>query len=91
MQGIQEVGVIVLPAMAFSKIAGIGGHAAQAVFVDQSLQFAAGDQVAPNVVQPHRLAILQQFFQGISGFRGFESFDGFMMLLLKLLDRFRGV
>ncbi len=30
----------------------VGGHAAQAVFVDQALQFAAGEQVAADVVQP---------------------------------------
>ena len=50
----------VLPAMAFSKIVGIGSHAAQAIFVDQALQFAAGEQVAADVVQPHRLAELQE-------------------------------
>ena len=34
----------------------VGGHAAQAVFIDQAAQLAAGDQAAANVVEPHRLA-----------------------------------
>jgi len=42
--------------MAFSKIAGIRSHSAQAVLRDQALQLAALQQVAADVVEPDGLA-----------------------------------
>ena len=59
--------------MAFSKIAGIRRHAAQAVFLDQALEFAAGKQVPTDVVQPHRLAEFLKIFQRVGGFGGFKN------------------
>ncbi len=51
-------------------------HAAQSIFRDQTLQFAAGKQVAADVVQPNRLAEFQKIFERVGGFSGIENSSG---------------
>src|SRR5262245_4243954 len=36
------------------------GDAAEAVLVDEAFELAAGDQAAPDEVEPHRLAVLPE-------------------------------
>lgn len=43
----------------------IGGHALDAVGVDQPLQVALGDEATGEEVQPDGLSVLFQFFDGI--------------------------
>ena len=43
----------------------IRGHPSQSIFLDQTPQFAADDQIASDVVQPDGLAEGCQFFQRI--------------------------
>src|SRR5262249_24597362 len=41
-----------------------------AVFLDQTLQFAARDEIAAYVVEPNRLCKFKEIFQRIDSFRG---------------------
>ena len=59
--------------MAFSKDGRVGSHATKTIFVDEALQFAAGEQVTADVVQPYRLTELQQIFEWIGSFGGFKN------------------
>ena len=74
-QGVQQIVVQLAARDGLFEDGGIRSHAAQAIFVDQALQFAAGEQVAADVVQPHRLAEFQKVFERIGGFGGFENSD----------------
>ena len=47
-----------LPAIAFSKIDGIRGDAAQAVLLDEALELALGDEAAADEVEPDGLILL---------------------------------
>ena len=66
--------------MAFSKIAGLEVMPAQAVFVDQALQFAAGEQVAADVVQPDGLAEILKLVRGLVAFAVSSVPTGFITI-----------
>ena len=51
----------------------IRGHARQSVVVNQALEFAPRHQIAPDVVQPDRLAKSLQLFQRVDGLARFQS------------------
>ena len=51
--------------MAFSKMAGLDVMPLQAVFLNVLFQLTAAEHVAPDVVQPDRLAVVFQFLQWI--------------------------
>ena len=52
---VEEVGVIRAAGDRLLEDGGVGGHPADAVLLDQPLQLAAGDQAAPDVIEPDRL------------------------------------
>src|SRR5262249_9747527 len=74
---LQNVSVIGTAGDSLFKDGRIGGHSTQAIFINQPLEFAAGDQVATNVVEPYRLAKFLQQFEGIflSSLYGFWRFQ----------------
>src|ERR1700692_5146980 len=73
-QRIEEI--LILPASdGFFKNRGIGGHAAEAVLVDQTLQFSARHQIAANVVEPDGLPKSVKLDERIYGFCSFKSAD----------------
>ncbi len=65
----EEVLVVVAACDRLLEDGGIGGDAAQAVFLDQALEVAAFDQVAPYVIEPDRLPVLRDRLKGIHRFR----------------------
>ena len=58
------------------KDRGIGCHPAQAVFIDQALQFAALEQISADVVDPDGLAEGLKLLQRVGGFGGLEGIYG---------------
>src|SRR5205807_2322129 len=76
LQRFQQICVIVAARDCFLEDRGIRRNAPQAIFIDQTLQFAAGDQVAPDVIQPNRLAELLKIFYWIRGLGGFQNSGG---------------
>src|SRR5579871_1484444 len=81
----QGVGVIGAPGDGLLKDGGIGSHSPQAVFVDEVLQLAAGNQIAANVIEPDRLAILTQLPNRISGLRRGDGWDTHDLLVSRFL------
>src|SRR5581483_4076579 len=69
----QKVRVVGTACNGFFEDRGIRGHAAQPIFFDKALQFAAGEQLPADVVQPYRLSILQELFQRIDSFGSFKN------------------
>src|SRR5277367_1571964 len=61
----EDVGIVLAGSDGLFEDGGIGGHAAQAVIVDDALKFAADEQVAADIVHPGGLAVGEQAFQGI--------------------------
>ena len=55
---------------------GIGGDAFHPVGVDQLFQVALGDEAASQKIQPDRLAMAFECFDGIHGVFPFELIDG---------------
>ena len=52
---LEEVGIVRAAGDRLLEDGGVGGHPAEAVLLDQPLQLAAGDQAAPDVIEPDRL------------------------------------
>ena len=57
-QGPKDVDIVRTPSDGFFEDCGIRGHTTQAILLDEALEFAVGDQVAADVVEPHGLAKL---------------------------------
>src|SRR5262249_10478698 len=60
MQLSQHVGIVRAAGDRLLEDRGIGSYTAQTILFDEALQFAAGDEVAADVIQPYRLPELLQ-------------------------------
>src|SRR5437667_3963536 len=68
LQGLQQFGVVGAAGDRFLEDRWIRGDTTKSVLVDQALEFAAGDELAANVVQPDGLSEILELFEWIGGF-----------------------
>src|SRR6185437_15700394 len=72
----EEVRVISAAGDGLFKNGGIGGHAAQSIFINEALEVAAGEQIAANVIEPDGLAVFDKFLERIFCFDAYAISDG---------------